>query len=255
MISCELQGGLSNQLFQIATTHALAEMNNDIAGFDLNTCHTPNQGNPSKNYTNSILSKINHVDNPYYRVAYNEPYFSYNEIPYVTDLKLQGYFQSYKYFKDIDVHGLFPFDLDTKNRIFNYLQNNFGVNPVTSVHIRRGDYLKNPDFHTNLPIEYYKEAMDIIGDSFFIFVSDDINWVKENFVGDNIFYSPFNSDVEDLFLMSQCDNNIIANSSFSWWGAYLNKNIGNKVVSPKNWFGKLGPKDTQDLIPDNWITI
>jgi hypothetical protein len=168
MISCELQGGLSNQLFQIATTHALAETNNDIAGFDLNACYTPNQGNPSKNYTNSILSKINHVDNPYYRVAYNEPYFSYNEIPYVTDLKLRGYFQSYKYFKDIDVHDLFPFD---------------------------------------------------------------------------------------LFLMSQCDNNIIANSSFSWWGAYLNKNIGNKVVSPKNWFGKLGPKDTQDLIPDNWITI
>jgi hypothetical protein len=97
--------------------------------------------------------------------------------------------------------------------------------------------------------------MNLIGDSTFIFISDDINWVKENFKGDNIIYSPFKSDIDDLTLMVKCDNNIIANSSFSWWGAYLNKNENKKIIAPKEWFGPNGPKDTQDIIPENWLKI
>jgi hypothetical protein len=97
--------------------------------------------------------------------------------------------------------------------------------------------------------------MELIGDSIFVFISDDINWVKEHFKGDNIVYSPFKTDIDDLILMSKCDNNIIANSSFSWWGAYLNKNEDKKVVAPIEWFGVNGPKDIQDIIPKNWIKI
>ena len=127
---------------------------------------------------------------------------------------------------------------------------------MTSVHIRRGDYISSPhmtEFHTNLSeTDYYQKAMEIIGGDF-MFISDDIEWCKENFKGDNIFYSPFTEELEDLCLMTYCTNNIIANSSFSWWGAYLG--FDGKVIAPNNWFGPKGPKKTQDLIPNNWIKI
>lgn len=95
--------------------------------------------------------------------------------------------------------------------------------------------------------------MSFFNDSNFIFVSDDMNWVRDNFKGDNIWYSPFN-EIGDLQLMILSDNNIIANSSFSWWGAYLNKNT-KKNISPKIWFGPDGPKEIQDIIPEHWVKL
>jgi hypothetical protein len=95
----------------------------------------------------------------------------------------------------------------------------------------------------------------MMGDVDFIFVSDDMNWVKENFKGNNIFYSDNSEEILDLTLMSICDNNIIANSSFSWWGAFLNENPNKKVIAPSKWFGPEGPSDTQDIYPTEWITI
>ena len=82
-----------------------------------------------------------------------------------------------------------------------------------------------------------------------------MSWVKENFIGDNFFYSQYDNEILDLSLMSICDNNIISNSSFSWWGAYLNKNKNKTVIAPNQWFGPNGPKDTQDIIPENWIKL
>jgi hypothetical protein len=254
MISCRLEGGIGNQLFQIAAAHALALRNNDISGFDLNKCHTPSQGKPSNRYKENILKYVNNVSEYNLKYLYNEPKFSYQEIPYVNDLILQGCYQSEYYFIDYkdEIIRLFGTELNNKF-ITEYLKRY--SSPITSVHVRRGDYMNNPDFHKPCPIEYYKQAMTIIGDSTFIFISDDINWVKENFKGDNIIYSPFTSDVDDLNLMVKCDNNIIANSSFSWWGAYLNENENKKIISPKEWFGPNGPKDTQDIIPKNWLKI
>jgi hypothetical protein len=96
--------------------------------------------------------------------------------------------------------------------------------------------------------------MDEFKNSSFIFISDDMEWVKNNFKGDNIFYSPLKDAILDLTLMTVCNNIIIANSTFSWWGAYLNKK-NKKVISPKIWFGHRGPKDYFDIVPNNWIKI
>lgn len=100
MISCNLMGGIGNQLFQIATTHALALRNNDISGFDFNKCFTPLQGKPSNNYSDSILKKLNRIENYPFKSVFNEQEHVYSPIPYSKDLLLNGYFQCPKYFDD-----------------------------------------------------------------------------------------------------------------------------------------------------------
>ena len=90
---------------------------------------------------------------------------------------------------------------------------------------------------------------------YFLVFSDDIEWCKNNITGDNIVYIDSEIDYIDLYLMARCDNNIIANSSFSWWGAWLNKNENKKVVAPTLWFGQVVGEDTNDIIPENWIKI
>ena len=255
MITCRLQGGLGNQLFQIAATYALAIRNGDICGFDINSCHTPLQGNTANTYKDNIFTKIKDVGNLKFRVSYNEPHFGYQELPYADGLILNGYFQSDKYFNDFEEEIKNLFVLDNSNAL-NYLVSINNKNlPITSVHIRRGDYLKNQEFHKPCSLEYYKESMKLIGDSIFIIISDDIEWVKNNIKGENIYYSPFKNELDDLSLMVVSNNNIIANSSFSWWGAYLNPNKEKQVIVPKQWFGPLGPKDIQDLFPEKWLIV
>lgn len=255
MVTCRLVGGLSNQMFQIAAAYSLARKNDTQLVIDFNLYGGGSQGFPPNKYRDTIFRKIKNdkvffVQNYYFEVG-----FAYHEIPYSEDLSIHGYFQSEKYFLDFKEEVLNLFDLPQ----LSYTQM-YGI-PIditlTSVHVRRGDYLKIPEFHPLCEIEYYKKAMDLIGDSNFIFASDDMDWVKENFKGPNIFYSATGDELGDLKLMSICDNNIIANSSFSWWGAYLNKNPNKIIISPKNenWFGPQGPQDTQDLIPDSWIML
>jgi hypothetical protein len=94
----------------------------------------------------------------------------------------------------------------------------------------------------------------MINDSSFIIVSDDLDWCKLHFYGDNIFFSDFTNDIDDLYLMMMCNNKIMSNSSFSWWGVYLSDFDG-KVITPKIWFGPEGPQDTQDIYNKNWILI
>jgi hypothetical protein len=257
MITCKLQGGLGNQMFQIATTYSTSKENNTEYNFDFNHCFTPNQGNPTKKYEDNLFKLINNTldiktigNLPQYR----EPKFSYNDIPNTANLYLDGFFQSEKYFLKYgeEVKNLFYFSTDQKYKIQSYIDTI--KKPLTAIHVRRGDYLKHPDFHPTCGVDYYKKAMGVVGDSNFVFISDDIGWCKENFKGENITYSPFTNEVEDLLLMSMCDNQIISNSSFSWWGAWLTRNEGVKIA-PKKWFGVKGPSDQNDIIPKNWITI
>jgi hypothetical protein len=149
----------------------------------------------------------------------------------------------------------------SKQEIINEIMDTNSV----SLHVRRGDYLINPRAKQLLVVcdaEYYLKSVEIMSSKverphFYIF-SDDIKWAKENiimpfkttFVGEN---GPRKS-YEDLRLMSLCKHNIIANSSFSWWGAWLNENPNKIVIAPKQWF-RSSEKDTKDLIPESWLKI
>lgn len=261
MITAKLQGGLGNQMFQIATAYALAKRYNYDYGFNFDSCHTPNQGNISSKYKDNFFKGINRLNDTKFDGTYTEASFSYEKIYKNDNTILNGYYQSDKYFNDYEseIKQLFKFPQKIRSTVYSFIMRELpeSKRPITSVHVRRGDYLKNPDFHTNLSeTDYYKNAMEMIGGNF-IFISDDIKWCKENFKGDNIFYSPFTEELEDLYLMIMCDNQIIANSSFSWWGAYLKRKMieNSKVIAPKDWFGSKGPKDTQDLYLENWIKI
>jgi hypothetical protein len=186
---------------------------------------------------------------------YNEKKFSYNEIPYKDKMVLNGYFQSEKYFSDYipETKKLFNLSEEYCDKVIKH--NKSLPKKVTSVHVRRGDYLNNLEYHTPCDVDYFNKAIELIGDSYFIFFSDDIEWVKENFKGKNFIYSNNQNEIEDFTFMTQCDNNIISNSSFSWWAAYLNDNKEKKVIAPQKWFGPKGPKDTQDIIPSEWIIL
>ena len=132
---------------------------------------------------------------------------------------------------------------------------------AVSIHFRRGDYVGNAVHETDKTV-YYKEAMELIESKvenpvYFLF-SDDIPWVKENFTTSfETHYIDFNdasTNFEDLKLMSSCQHNIMANSSFSWWGAWLNSNPNKTVIAPKLWFND-EKVNTSDIIPENWIQL
>jgi hypothetical protein len=175
-------------------------------------------------------------------------------------VSLQGYFQSEKYFKHIehqlrDEFTFFDEILDPCKEMISSVEN-----PI-ALHIRRGDYVINSENHFNLPIEYYEAALKYFDDDRNVIVfSDDSKWCHEQklFSEDRFIISDNNDNRVDLCLMSLCKDFIIANSTYSWWGAWLSSNKNKKVIAPVQWFGKTGyTKDhnTQDLIPDSWIKI
>lgn len=259
MISCRLQGGLGNQMFQISAAYALALRNNDTAVFNFNQCYTPQQGYTSNKYRSNIFSKVNVVDNYDYSIIYHEPKFSYLEIPYINNMLLNGCFQSEKYFLDFkdEILKLFVLSNDDKDIIKELVPIFKNRNKkITSVNIRRGDYLNNLNHHTLCSLEYYKKSIEIIGDSYFVFTSDDLKWVIENFgENENYFYPNFKNEIIDLTMMSMCDNHILSNGTFSWWGEYLSNNENKITIAPKKWFGPSGHKDTEDLYNKSWFVI
>lgn len=201
------------------------------------------------------LSVLNYV--PDGIPIYEEPFYHYNEIPYLngTDLVIKGYFQSYKYLNRERV--LKQFVVDKITREFIHLTYPEIINEdFTSIHVRRGDYLKVLHKHPFCGIKYYLKAIDLIGkNKNFIVVSDDISWCKNNIKLKNIIYVENTSPIIDLYIQSFCNNNIISNSSFSWWGAYLNDNNSKKVIMPSLWFGYRFKDHVRDLILPSYIVI
>ena len=246
-MECKLTGGLGNYLFQIAATSTLAYRNNDTAIFDFQ-----HVGQAHKNinlYTDTILRNVQ-IGYPSPEYSYTEPGdFSYQDIPYAKNLILEGYFQSEKYLDREHVLELYKIDHATKLKTDLY---NFSKKSV-SMHIRRGDYVG----HKNHPVqsmEYYNNAMQHFTDADFIIFSDDIEWCKENFKGSQFTFI-HEDDYVELYLMSMCQHNIIANSTFSWWGAWLNTNQNKKVIAPKNWFGMNAQLKTKNIYCKDWIVI
>ena len=135
-----------------------------------------------------------------------------------------------------------------------------GNDEVVSIHIRRGDYLQSPNHHPVISLNYCMKAIKQFPRDYKVVVfSDDINWCKtEAFFGDKFKFIEGQTDIEDFYLMSMCVNNIICNSSFSWWAAWLNSNPDKIVIAPMDdrWFGPAYDHfDTKDLYPEEWIKM
>ncbi len=175
-------------------------------------------------------------------------------------VSIQGYFQTEKYFKHIEnqIRAEFTFVDDILEPCKEMISS---VDKPIALHIRRGDYVINSENHFNLPIEYYDAALKHFDDDRNVIVfSDDSKWCHDQslFEDDRFIISENDDNRVDLCLMSLCSDFIIANSTYSWWGAWLSSNKNKKVIAPTQWFGKTGyTKDhnTKDLIPDSWIRI
>ena len=285
MIISKIIGGLGNQLFQYAAGRTLSVLNNtslklDVSEFD--EYKLRNFGLQSFNCKAEFATEDEIINlRPAHnfekafqylsplkkRTYFREKYFHFDGkiLKMGADVYLNGYFQSQKYF--LPAEKIIREELSLKNEVTRNVESFSNIlksqNSV-SVHFRRADFESDPvsmEYHGILSKEYYLNAVTLIASklsnpAFYIF-SDDINWAKEKlknhgatFVSGDISKNHF----EDLYLMSQCQHNIIANSSFSWWGAWLNDNPEKIVIAPGKWFNK-GPKDTQDLIPEGWMRI
>jgi hypothetical protein len=197
------------------------------------------------------------LDRGYAPVA-EEKHFHFDETLFTMcpdEISLAGFFQSEKYFKHIEDE--IRADFSFKDEILEPCKEMIGsVGESISLHVRRTDYLQNPN-HTALDLEYYQKALKHFNDTSTVVVfSDDPEWCKEQdiFSDDRFMISESGDQYVDLCLMSLCKQHIIANSSFSWWGAWLSES--DDVVAPENWFGESNQdKDTKDLIPDRWTRI
>lgn len=293
MILLKLQGGLGNQMFQYAFASILAKKNTtrvliddsffeilekkpgftprkfELAIFDMQYTRASSSDILSFHY----LSKIHKLKKKLglrYPKVYVEPSFGFqtDALSIQSPAYLKGYFQSYKYL--IGYEGLirqqFSFPIDTLDEINKELLIKIKNSNSISVHIRRGDYVndeKTAEYHGSCSLDYYLEAIQLLAskkiDFTLVFFSDDSDWVREQFK--DLPYSKMvvdhNKDEnswKDMLLMSFCRHNIIANSSFSWWAAWLNANPDKIVIAPKNWF-KTKDLDTTTLLPEEWIQL
>tara|TARA_B100001758_G_C18415358_1_gene619101 strand:+ start:3871 stop:4653 length:783 start_codon:yes stop_codon:yes gene_type:complete len=188
---------------------------------------------------------------------YHEPGFTYTPVPNLNNICLRGYFQSPKYFEDYTTKLQDMFGVGRFDKLSMMTDCNPDKKVLGALHVRRGDYLSMPDFHNVLDIDYYKKAVKEFPEvEHWIICSDDINWCKENF--DFIpskYFSEGRQDYEDIWLMSIAQYHIIANSTFSWWSAWLSKEKDKKVIYPAQWFGPAINHDTSDLFPSTWRSI
>lgn len=255
-IVANLGGGLGNMMFMIAAAYRASKQKGHRLMFSPNH-YGILHGSPIS-YRNTVFSRIPLLDKSlegFTRVIEGGFHHMPLDIPNV-DVILDGYYQSYKYFKDVanEVRSLFA----PTSEIVSYILDKYtGIsNGTVAIHVRRGNYVDLSLHHYNLPPEYYLNAMNYFKGYRFMIFSDDIEWCKEKFKGGNITFVGGENEVIDLYMMSMCEHNVIANSTFGWWGAWLNNNPNKKVIYPDKWFGPAyaGWK-TNDLFPDEWICL
>ena len=279
MITCNLMGGLGNQIFQIFATIAYAIKSKNK--FQFLAQETLGGGSCTLRYTfwNTFFSSLKPfliTNFPPVNVV-KENGFTFQELPINlltgTNVLIHGYFQSEKYFKDqfemicrlIGLEKLKQSVLDTLSL------NKEDLNNTISMHFRLGDYKKLAEFHPIATPQYYENALNYFKSKFpetnfsiLYFCEDaDVNDVQitiqnlENIFPNYKFTRGTNrlSDWQQMLYMSLCRHNIIANSSFSWWGAYFNTNPDKIVCYPSVWFGSTANIDTRDLCPQSWIKL
>jgi hypothetical protein len=286
MITINLDGGLGNQMFQYAAACSLAESLNTpltLNTHEFNKAHLrryelnalPNITEPFLNErlhkllnSSSLAAKFKRKLKGY-RV-YKQPHYHVDPdfFSLTAPVHLRGYFQSELYFAENAnlIREKFKFDNSLlSEKTLSYLSLIKNDNTV-SVHFRRGDYVsdqKTNEHHGTCDSSYYLKAIDFISsktsNAHYIIFSDDIPFVKETQLFQDkkhtfIEKSPEMQDYEEMLLMSKCKNNIIANSSFSWWGAWLNETHEKIVIAPMNWF-RDDKANTKDLLPADWIKL
>lgn len=256
--SAELMGGLGNQMFQIAHAVAQSHRYGTKAIFRPNSS-THMQGKNASLYVDNFYNKINFDSSitPQKVIYENDWSFNYLNINEMIPTTFFGYFQSSKNFYgyDNEIKKLFL----PEEKSINDLQEKYPElkqkNNV-SLHIRRGDYLNSPSIHPVVSYDYIKKSLELVGNYSNIFLfSDDVNWFKQNFSEYNVIVANNYFDYEDIWMMSLCEANIISNSTFSWWGSFLNKNENKKVIAPSIWFGPEGPKNYKDIYENDWTVI
>ena len=278
MIIINLKGGLGNQMFQYALGRKLslqngAELKLDISGYSRQNPRAYRLGDFNIAENIARPEEIKKLKYPFGIFSMIWRRFSSKILrrfyigwePQVLATKdgsfIDGFWNSYKYFNGIADTIKRDFTLkEPLNKTHPELLNQISSASSISLHIRRGDYVANPT-HDICDLPYYYKAVQVIAEkvsspAFFIF-SDDIEWAKQNLRLDfpAIFVSsPEIKDTEELILMSHCRHNIIANSTFSWWAAWLNENENKIVVAPKKW-NNTYQKYYQYLLPDNWLKI
>lgn len=256
MIGCYimLRSGLGNLMFQACAMEYIAKQHNqDLVYYYVDkfikNLATSNPWEAHAYEYFSIFKNIDYYKNQYRSTELNVQVkvpFCYVDFTPMDGTIYSGYFQSEKYFTHEFAQWLFEptFSIDQ----YDYFQGK-----TCSIHVRRGDYLFRQLWHPVLPMSYYEDAMGMVMADRYLVFSDDIEWCRENFRGDQFVFPDLVNYVE-LYLMAKCDCNIIANSSFSWWGAYLG--VKDKmVIAPKLWFGPAASVNDRDLVPDRWIRI
>lgn len=275
MITCEFFGGLGNNLFQLATVYAIHKKH----GFELQIPSITGRGNiaslgqePNLEihrlfdndfiYNNSLnLPKYNHAD-----MELLTTNFEYKEFPIQDNICYNGYFQSDRYFLGVDISKELKLKQENIDRILEHCGDIYNKKTI-SLHYRLGgdrvlDHMQH--YHKNVSIDYYKKALSLIGDynsddyNILVF-SDKMNMCKE--ILKNLSY-PFifvedADNVTDFTMMSMCDINIIGNSTFSWWAAYMNQNENKKIIVPESeWFGPgYSHFNLTDSFPKSWIRL
>ena len=269
MIYVYLYGRIGNNLFQIAAAASLAYLNNtEFRAYPLDYwCPEPDNcflREYLNQFKNNLLRNVNMADNlPAGLIQRSELAHAVFEpitmaINKNTEIVLNGVFGSEKYFVHHVVRDLYKIDeFSLKYIKEKYGRILFSGNSITSILVRRGDYLSIPQYYSICSEPYFNLAIDYIGrNEKYLIISDDIDWCKEHFSGQNYYFVDEEEPLIDLYLQSLCTNNIISNSTFGWWGAWLNENPNKIVVAPQPWYVWLNRHiDMNSFLPEKWILI
>lgn len=261
MFYAQLLGGIGNIMFIIATIASKAKDNKTTYCVSNNTLSCTKRD--ESKWMNTLFKDVPKVNSrpKHIKKMYRERGFQYQKIPNINDIMIHGLYQSAKYFnhnRDMIVKLFTSYREKIMPRLKSLLPKT--DKPLVSIHIRRGDYLKYPDVHIVQDITYFKNALKHFNtdNCHFVIFSLDQQWCKSQTLFTELPHKNFitgTTDIEDLYLMSLCQHNIIANSTFSWWGAYLGEQDNRKVIAPKKWLNtKHMPEDKwQDIYCQGWI--
>ena len=267
--------------FYLSLKNKVEDLNVDLSFFYINNQHNGyeldklfglnlNKINCPNSYFNSNLIKkiLKRVRREILIEKIIQDNFKYQDLSLIlnkNNIYLNGYWQSEKYFKNIEskIRELYKFPAINEENNLELLEEIKELETV-SIHIRRGDYIGHPELDGLAPIKYYENSIKYIKSKVknpvFLIFSNDIEWCKENLQlnDEQVYYVDWNikeNSFRDMQLMSLCKHNIIPNSSFSWWGAWLNRNPRKIVIAPEKWFTDESKLPYKDIVPEEWIKI